>query len=187
MASRGIGEARFRLDADSTTRLYRSHAEPLLIFFANRVFDAEDAVDLVADTFLAAFESRRKFRGATEAEAVGFIYGIARNKLLALQHDNAMRARKIRQVPIERRELADAEIERIDHLSELAPRRELVERQLRTLTPEHQTALELRVVQELDYQDVALRMKVTEQAARARVSRGLKALATRISRLERPT
>lgn len=184
MAFRDVDQPGFRLDAESTTRLYRSQAEPLLIYFARRVFDAQDAVDLVADTFLTAFESRKNFRGTTEAQAIAFIYGIARNKLLALQHDNSTRARKTRQLPIERRELTDAEIERIEDLAELAPRRELVRQQLQSLSPEHQVALMLRIVDELDYKEVAMRIDTTEQAARARVSRGLKLLTTRLAQLE---
>lgn len=184
MAFDGIRRARFKLDAESLASLYRRHAEPLLIYFARRVFDAEDAVDLVAETFATAFESAGNFRGTTEDEAIGFLYGIARNKLLAHIHDGAMRVRKTRQLPVDRRALADAEVERIEDLAELAVLRQAVREQLDLLSPEHRAALKLRIIEELDYGEVAARMNISEQAARARVSRGLKALATRLPAIE---
>jgi RNA polymerase sigma-70 factor (ECF subfamily) len=47
------------LEADDISALYRGHARTLLIFFARRVYDPEAAVDLVAETFAAAFAGRR--------------------------------------------------------------------------------------------------------------------------------
>jgi RNA polymerase sigma-70 factor (ECF subfamily) len=52
------------------------------------------------------------------------------------------------------------------------------------LPPDQQRAVELRVVEELDYAQVAERMTVTEQVARARVSRGLRAMARELAPLE---
>jgi DNA-directed RNA polymerase specialized sigma24 family protein len=73
MASRGTRRRCIRLDAESLNWLYRRHAEPLLLYFARRLFDAEAAGDLVAETFATAFQSRGKFRGTTEDEAIGFL------------------------------------------------------------------------------------------------------------------
>lgn len=184
MALRGARRARFRLDAESLDRLYREHAEQLLTYFARRVFDAEAAVDLVSETFAAAFEARSKFRGSTEEEAIGFLFGIARNKLLAHIHDNATRTRKSRQIPVDRRALTDAEIERIEELAGLSALHQAVREKFDLLPLEHQAALELRIVEELDYGEVAARMNISEQAARARVSRGLRALATQLTAAE---
>lgn len=184
MALRGARRARFRLDADSLDLLYRQHAEELLIFFARRVFDAEAAVDLVSETFVAAFQSRGKFRGTTEDEAIGFLFGIARNKLLAHIHDSATRTRKMRQIPVDRRALTDVEIERVEELAGLSGLRRTVRAQFDSLSPDHRAALELRIVEELDYCEVAARMNISEQAARARVSRGLRALAAQLTAAE---
>ena len=186
MAFHRVRRARFRLDAESLDWLYRRHAEPLLIYFARRLFDAEAAVDLVGETFAAAFQSRGKFRGNTEDEAIGFLYGIARNKLLVHIHDDAIRIRKTRQLPVDRRALTDAEIDRVEELAGLEALRLAVREQLDSLSPEHQAALKLRIVDELDYGAVAACMNISEQAARARVSRGLKALATRLPAAEDP-
>ena len=65
---------------------------------------------------------------------------------------------------------------RIEELAGVATMRALIAEQLRVLPAEHRAALELRIVEERDYDDVAARLGVTEQTARARVSRGLRAL-----------
>ena len=53
---------------------------------------------------------------------------------------------------------------------------------LSQLAGEQQEALRLRVVEGLPYPEVARRLGVAEPAARARVSRGLRALAKAIDR-----
>ena len=52
------------------------------------------------------------------------------------------------------------------------------------LPSEQRRAVELRVIDECGYADVALRLGVSEQTARARVSRGLRALALRLETRE---
>jgi RNA polymerase sigma-70 factor (ECF subfamily) len=48
--------------------------------------------------------------------------------------------------------------------------------ELGRLSDEQREALQLRVVEETPYEEVARRLGVSEQAARARVSRGLRTL-----------
>jgi RNA polymerase sigma-70 factor (ECF subfamily) len=55
---------------------------------------------------------------------------------------------------------------------------------LETLAPDQREALRLRVVLELDYASVAERLGISQQAARARVSRGLRALASSLDAVE---
>jgi len=47
---------------------------------------------------------------------------------------------------------------------------------VRLLPPDQRAALELRVVQQLDYDEVAGRLGISQNAARLRVSRALRAL-----------
>lgn len=61
--------------------VYTAMAPRLLAFFTRRTFDAEAAADLTAETFACAFESRRRFRGRTDHEAIGWLYGIAHHQL----------------------------------------------------------------------------------------------------------
>ena len=58
--------------------------------------------------------------------------------------------------------------------------RSAVQGALAELGPQQREAVRLRVVDELGYPAVAARLGVSEQTARARVSRGLRALAQRL-------
>ena len=49
-----------------------------------------------------------------------------------------------------------------------------------SLPEDQRRAVELRVIDECGYADVAVKLGVSEQTARARVSRGLRALAHRL-------
>jgi RNA polymerase sigma-70 factor (ECF subfamily) len=53
------------------------------------------------------------------------------------------------------------------------------------LSPAHRDALRLRIVEELPYPEVARRLEISEPAARARVSRALRALVEPLRHLER--
>lgn len=69
------------LSGDDIGRLYRREAAALLTFFSRRVFDPEMAVDLVGETFAAAFHDRRQFRGRIALRTLPgrtVIYGLAR-------------------------------------------------------------------------------------------------------------
>jgi RNA polymerase sigma factor (sigma-70 family) len=70
----------------------------------------------------------------------------------------------------------DDDFHRIEELSGTAELRNAVKEALGEISDEHRTALELRVVQERPYPEVARAMGVSEQVARARVSRALKKL-----------
>jgi RNA polymerase sigma-70 factor (ECF subfamily) len=164
-----------RTDLDISA-LYEQHRHELLLFFARRTADAELALDLWAETFAQALSSRRSFRGRTDEEAAGWLYAIARRQLAQFYRRGYAEQRALDRLGIERPpadELVEAEIVRSAGLTEL--RRELAGA-LEMVSEETRRALELRVVEELSFADVARRLAVTEATARARVSRGLRAL-----------
>jgi RNA polymerase sigma-70 factor (ECF subfamily) len=74
--------------------------------------------------------------------------------------------------------LSDAEQARVEDLAELGTLRAAVAAALDDLRPDQRDAVRLRVVGELDYPVIARRLGISEQAARARVSRGLRALSS---------
>jgi RNA polymerase sigma-70 factor (ECF subfamily) len=65
----------------------------------------------------------------------------------------------------------------IEQRAGLGELRAALGRELLLLSSEQQQALRLRVVEERPYDEVAATLGVSEQAARARVSRGLRVLA----------
>jgi RNA polymerase sigma-70 factor (ECF subfamily) len=165
------------LDHYDISRLYRRHARAMTAFFARRTYDPEAAVDLLAETFAVAFEDRDSFRGEGDEAAIAWIYGIARHQLSGFYRRGSVERRAMAKLGVERRELTDPEYERIEELAGVAQTRRQVATALGQLPSEHAFALRLRVVDELGYNEVAAALGISEQAARARVSRGLRALA----------
>jgi RNA polymerase sigma factor (sigma-70 family) len=156
---------------------YERNARPLLVFFARRTFDAQAASDLVADTFAAALAGRHGFRGTSDDDHAAWLHGIARHRLAAYHRRGRVERRALRRLGVERAELGEIEIERVEELAGLEELRARVASGLESLGEDYRDALRLRVVDELPYPDVAARLAISEQAARARVSRGLRRLA----------
>lgn len=163
---------------------YRQQSEGVLRFFARRTFDPEVAVDLTAETFAQAYASRKRFRGRTEQEAGGWLYAIARRQLAAYLRKGRLDLKAVQKLGIERPQLADEEVERIEELADLAELRAAAAAGLSTLPPGLREAVSLRVIDELAYPEVARHLGVAEQTARMRVSRGLRTLRARLAALQ---
>lgn len=168
------------LSAEQLSRVYDAHARAFVAYFARRVYDAELAVDLTAETFASAFTHRDGFRGESDDDVVRWLYGIARNEVGQYWRAGRVEQRAVAKLGVERRALTDGEYERIEELAALEPLRRRVAAELEAMPAEHAEILRLRVVEELDYGVVAARLGISEQTARARVSRALKALAVRL-------
>lgn len=175
-----------QLDADALDGLYRDHAHRLLIYFAQRTVDAEAATDLMAETFAVAFRDRRQFRGATREEAIGWLFGIARHQLSNYYRRGSVERAALKRLAVERRELSDADIERIEELASLAEIRHRIAARLEELEAPDREILRLRVVEERDYDEIARALGVNEDAARARLSRALKRLRAKMQEHEEP-
>jgi RNA polymerase sigma-70 factor (ECF subfamily) len=162
------------LDADDIADLYATHARALVAYFARRTFDPQVATELMAETFAAAVADRRAFRGT---DAGAWLYGIARHQLLQWYRRAGVERRALAKLGLEPPGLADVEYERIEELSGLADLRARVAELIAALPDEHRLALQLRIVEERGYDEVAAALGVDQQAARARVSRALRGLA----------
>lgn len=156
---------------------YDANDVALLAFFVRRTYDVEVARDLTAETFAQAFRARGRFRGTADEEARAWLYGIAKHLLSRYMRRGAVERRASGKLGIELPALEDGEYERIVELAGLAELRSAVAREFEQLEEAQRLAVQLRIVDELSYCDVAARLGTTEAAARARVSRGLKQLA----------
>jgi RNA polymerase sigma factor (sigma-70 family) len=161
---------------DDYTRLYRRHAQSLLLYFQRRVHEPELARDLLAETFESAITAGSSFRGSTEAELSGWIWSIARNELAEQYRRERTERDRRRRLPSSRAALSDREIERIEELAGIADLRDAVTASLAELPAEQREAVRMRVLEDLPYQEIAERMSTSADTARARVSRGLRAL-----------
>ena len=173
------------LTSDDITALYRDYAEDLLGYLARRTLEPEVAVDLVGETFAQAFAHRSSFRGSGEREAIAWVYGIARGQLADYFRRGRVRRRALARLGVSTPRLVEVDYERIEELAGLEQLRSDVADGLVVLRAEHRDALRLRIVEERGYPEIAATLGVSEQVARARVSRALRALRRELSHVER--
>jgi RNA polymerase sigma-70 factor (ECF subfamily) len=164
-----------RHDAEAFGEFYDRHAPAVLAFFQRRTACAQTSLDLTAETFAEAFASRRRFRDMG-APALAWLLTIGRRKLSRSLERERVEQRALRRLGIERVQLDDGAYERLEELCANAELRGQVENALALLTPRVAEAVELRVVLELPFGEVARRLGCSEIAARMRVARGLSQL-----------
>jgi RNA polymerase sigma-70 factor (ECF subfamily) len=153
---------------------YDRHRLVLLSALRQRVGDTEVALDLTAEVFAAALASRERFSDRGPGSARAWLFGIARHKLLDLYQSGVVDDTIRRQLSLHALEVSDEALlaleERLDaqHSDVLQALAEL---------PEHErTAVKGRVVDDVDYAQLAEQFCVSESVIRKRVSRGLRRL-----------
>jgi RNA polymerase sigma factor (sigma-70 family) len=157
--------------------LYARHHDELLLFLVRRTADVDVALDLWSETFAQALAGRRRYRGSTEAEAAAWLYSIAKNQLARYLRRGYAERRAMQKLGLERPPADEELLADIWQRAQLDAMRTELAAALATLSEPVREAIRLRVVDERPYGEVAHRLKISEQAARARVSRGLSALA----------
>ncbi len=161
-----------RDDPSAFRDLYDRWADRLLAYFYRRVLDPEVAADLLAETFAVAFERRGRFRDVGRPGGA-WLYGIAAHQLSHWFRRQSVERRAVRRLGIEVPALDDESIARIEALADMDSHRAALASALRQIGEGERHAVELRVVQELGYAEIATELDCSEAAARTRVHRGL--------------
>jgi RNA polymerase sigma factor (sigma-70 family) len=159
-------------DPAGFAELYTRHVAQVHGWSARRLPWA--ASDLTAETFARALLSRERFRDDRGGSALPWLLGIARNVLADTVRQDKIetRARERLGLPVDlASEDGFTEVE-----DRLSPRLAL-ERRFNALPPGEREALELRVIDEFAYDEVAETLDIPPNAARLRVSRALRRLA----------
>jgi RNA polymerase sigma factor (sigma-70 family) len=159
-------------DPRAFRELYDRWAQSLLQYFVRRVFDAEVAADLVAETFAVAYERRHRFRDVGRPGGA-WLYGIAAKELSHFFRRREVERRATRRLGLERPALDEESVARITALVESDEYRTRLTRALGRLPAGVRQAVKERVVDELGYEEIAVRLHCTPAAARTRVHRGL--------------
>ena len=160
---------------------FRRHAEGVLAYFLRRTGDPEVAADLMAETFAAALLGLRRFRRRREP-ALAWLFAIARNKLADHGRRGRVADRARRRLGIERVELEDADLARIESSLDARAAFPAARRELERLPAEQRAAVEAYVLEGREYGEIARDAGCSEAVVRQRVSRGLRALRTRLER-----
>ena len=165
-----------RQDPQAFRELYERYAAWMRGWFLRHTGSESAALDLTAETFAQAWKAARRFRDEAGGSAGPWLFGIARNLLRQYHKHNRIEtaARQRLGIPVAFAECED--FERVDERDEavgLGPR---LRSGVRSLPSEQRRALQLRIVHGLPYEEVAGRLGCSQNAARLRVSRALRAL-----------
>ena len=156
--------------------MYAREIERVLIFLARRTLDATLAADLAAETFAIAFRGWPRPQRRADEEVRAWLFTVSRRQVGRYLRSARAEQRAVRRLGIQVPLVHEDDIELIDERAGLSALRAEVSARLVSLNPQHRDALQLRVVEERPSPEVAIALGISEQAARARVSRGLRAL-----------
>ncbi len=164
-------------DADAFAELYQRHLTRVYRYHMAHVGNVKDAEDLTSQTFMAALEGIRSYRGSGSFAA--WIMGIAARK-------KAMFLRGIRpEVPIETAHHIPSPNLGTDQLANQRLRLDSITHALKQISPERADAIVLCFFSELTYAEAGRVLEKSETATKMLVSRGLQDLRERTSlRLE---
>jgi RNA polymerase sigma factor (sigma-70 family) len=165
-----------RTDPQAFREFYERYAVWIRSWFQRQTGSETAALDLTAETFAQAWRMLRRFKDLAEGSGAPWLFGIARNLLRQYHKHNrietAARARLGLPADWDGTEEYDAVDDRLS-AGRLGP---ALKDAVSALPADQQAALELRVVQQLPYEEVAGRLDCSINAARLRVSRALRAL-----------
>jgi RNA polymerase sigma factor (sigma-70 family) len=167
---------RSRRDPDAFREFYDRHADSIYWWLRRRV-DEPVASELTAEAFAIAWQQRGRVRDEGPSSGARWLFGIARNLYRTYAHtrrveQTARRKLGITAVP----QAPDAELAELHARIDGQAMAGELEAALGELSGSHRRAVELRVLEELPFSEVASRLGCSEGAARVRVMRGLRAL-----------
>ncbi len=166
-----------RSSAAAFAAFYRHFERPMLRFFMRATGRPDLAADLTAETFARALESVASY-DPTRGRADQWLFGIARNILAASYRRGRVDAAARERLGLPKLILDDHVTETISRLSTPQDHATLA---LAELPHQQRHAIEARVLQERDYAEIAGELQCSEAVVRQRVSRGLRALRTRLA------
>lgn len=164
LANAGADDAAFAV-------FYSRYERLVLAFFVRSVGNGALAADLTAEVFAEVVVSLDRF-DAQVGSGSGWLFGIARNVLARSRERGQVEDRARRRLGLPQLALADETIERIEASVTDGRALELLD----GLPEAQRAAVRKRVVEELEYEEIARELRCSESVARKRVSRGLKSL-----------
>jgi len=171
------------LDGDQSawTEIVRLHWRKVFNIAYKFVGRHDLAEDLTQDVFLKLFKSLDSFDRRANFQT--WLISVSRN--LCIDHYRSVRKeREAVARDVDPADLAAVAPGRSAQAElELRDRVELLRAALDTLAPTLRTAVMLRDIQELTYQDIADRLKLPEGTVKSRINRGRTELARRIQKL----
>jgi RNA polymerase sigma-70 factor (ECF subfamily) len=148
--------------------LYDRHAGRINAFLVRRTRDPAAAIELTAETFAQAWLSRDRYENHGEGTIAPWLFGIARHVLAASVRKRALERTALDQLQLflapTTTDVSDGWLDGLDDDLSAA---------LANLPDGQRRAIELRVIADQAYDEVARRLDITPAAARVRVHRGI--------------
>lgn len=165
-----------RNEPQAFREFYERYAVWMRAWFQRETGSEPAALDLTAETFAQAWYGSRRFRDMAGGSGAPWLFGIARNLLRQYHQHNRIETAARARLGLPAAFAECEEFERVDERLEAARLGPALHDAVGALPAEQRRALELRVVQQLSYDEVAGRLGCSQNAARLKVSRALKAL-----------
>lgn len=166
---------------EALLRSYTRKIYNLCYRFTGRV---EEAEDLTQEVFIKVFQTLKSY-DAAQGSFSTWLHRVARNHLV----DHYRRTRKDRVTSSLEDELPAAEEKLSPHIEptsqvESRERRESLQLALDKLSPDLREAVVLRDLHDLDYEEIALVLKVPQGTVKSRINRGRLELGRVLKRME---
>jgi len=163
-------------NADAFSEIYRREGESVLIFLTRRTWDGETAVELTAETFAVALRSWRTLGALGPEQQRAWLFTVAQRLLARYLRRTTVERRAVQRLGMQIPRVEHDDLLLIERRAGLPELRRTVALELARLNATQREALRLRVVEERTYEEISLKLGVSQQTVRARVSRGLRAL-----------
>jgi RNA polymerase sigma-70 factor, ECF subfamily len=167
-------------DPEAFREFYDRYAVWIRSWFVRHTGSEAASLDLTAETFAQAWHASQRFRDEAGGSGAPWLFGIARNLLRQYHKHNRIESAARERLGLEAAFADCEEYERVEERSEASALAPLLRHAVRALPTEQRRALELRIVHQLPYEAVAGRLGCSQNAARLRVSRALRALTTQL-------
>lgn len=164
-----------RSSQEALGEIYERFEGPLLRFFLHATGRADLAADLTAETFARAIEVIANY-DPTRGRADQWLFGIARHILSESYRRGRVEAAARERLGFPRLALDDHALEVISRVGS-----DEATLALAKLPDEQREAIQARVLDEREYAEIAGELQCSEAVVRQRVSRGLRALRTRLA------
>lgn len=159
--------------------LFHRYYRPVVAFFQNKGFSAEESRDLAQETFLRVYRYRERFRG--ESSPVTWLFQIATNLYKNQLRSQAAQKRDAEEVSLDSTDAKHPESE--DSVLDMmlsGERSRILREALKELPPQMQKAVMLRVT-DMKYREIAEEMKVSIETVKAHLYQARQHLRDRLS------
>lgn len=146
------------------------------MFLTRRTLDGEVALELTAETFAQAWLGWPRVRTDSREEMRAWLFTIARRQLGRYFRRGRAQQSALRRLGLRTPVAHEDDLTAIEEAAGIEAVRPELAAELQRLSADQRDALHLRVIEEMPYEEVAVRLGVSEPTARARVSRALRTM-----------